>query len=29
MTLATAWVLGFFWSLWAAAFLSFLGCGIC
>jgi len=23
----TAMVLGFFWAFWAAAFVSFLGCG--
>jgi len=31
MTLTTAFVLGFFYSLWAVAFLTFMGggCGIC
>jgi|GEM_PF-3175053 hypothetical protein len=25
----TAMVLGFFWSMWAVAFVNFMGCGIC
>jgi len=27
MTFGAAFILGLFWSMWAAAFLAFLGCG--